>query len=34
MPLYQQVCNRCGADQEWPEEMDAPAPEEAQSAAG
>lgn len=21
MPLYQQVCNRCGADQEWPEEM-------------
>jgi Zn ribbon nucleic-acid-binding protein len=20
MPLYQQVCNRCGADQEWPEE--------------
>lgn len=21
MPLYQQVCNRCGADQEWPEEV-------------
>ena len=21
MPLYQQVCNRCGADQEWPEEL-------------
>lgn len=21
MPLYQQVCNKCGADQEWPEEV-------------
>ena len=21
MPLYQQVCNHCGADQEWPEEV-------------
>jgi Zn ribbon nucleic-acid-binding protein len=21
IPLYQQVCNRCGADQEWPEEV-------------
>lgn len=21
MPVYQQVCNRCGADQEWPEEV-------------
>jgi uncharacterized OB-fold protein len=21
MPLYQQVCSRCGADQEWPEEV-------------
>jgi hypothetical protein len=21
MPLYQQVCSRCGADQEWPEEL-------------
>jgi Zn ribbon nucleic-acid-binding protein len=21
MPLYQQVCTRCGADQEWPEEV-------------
>ena len=21
IPLYQQVCNRCGRDQEWPEEM-------------
>jgi len=34
MPLYQQVCNRCGRDQEWPEELDAEAPEEAHSAAG
>ena len=22
MPLYQQVCSHCGADQEWPAEMD------------
>ena len=21
MPLYQQVCNRCGADQSWPEQI-------------
>jgi hypothetical protein len=21
IPLYQQVCNHCGADQEWPEEV-------------
>ena len=21
MPLYQQVCTHCGADQEWPEEL-------------
>jgi hypothetical protein len=21
IPLYQQVCNRCGADQEWPDEV-------------
>ena len=21
MPLYQQVCTHCGADQEWPEEV-------------
>ncbi len=21
IPLYQQVCTRCGADQEWPEEV-------------
>ena len=34
MPLYQQVCNRCGRDQEWPDELDAEAPEEAPSAAG
>jgi hypothetical protein len=34
MPLYQQVCNRCGADQEWPEELDAPESEELRSAAG
>jgi hypothetical protein len=34
MPLYQQVCNRCGADQEWPEEMDTPEHEEMPSAAG
>jgi hypothetical protein len=23
IPLYQQVCNHCGADQEWPEEVQA-----------
>ena len=23
IPLYQQVCNHCGADQEWPEEVHA-----------
>jgi hypothetical protein len=34
MPLYQQVCNHCGADQEWPAELDAPEAEEAHSAAG
>jgi Zn ribbon nucleic-acid-binding protein len=34
MPLYQQVCTRCGADQEWPEELEAEAPEEAPSPAG
>jgi hypothetical protein len=32
MPLYQQVCNRCGADQEWPAELDQP--EEVRSPAG
>jgi hypothetical protein len=21
LPLYQQVCNRCGADQEWPDHL-------------
>jgi hypothetical protein len=21
LPLYQQVCNKCGADQEWPQEL-------------
>jgi Zn ribbon nucleic-acid-binding protein len=21
LPLYQQVCSHCGADQEWPEEL-------------
>ena len=34
MPLYQQVCNRCGADQDWPEEMDTPESKELPSAAG
>jgi hypothetical protein len=34
MPLYQQVCNHCGADQEWPAELDAPEAEEAHSTAG
>jgi hypothetical protein len=34
IPLYQQVCNRCGADQEWPAEMDEPDPEEVPSPAG
>jgi hypothetical protein len=34
MPLYQQVCNRCGADQGWPEELDESDAEEVPSAAG
>jgi hypothetical protein len=34
IPLYQQVCNHCGADQEWPEEMNTPEAKETQSAAG
>lgn len=34
MPLYQQVCNHCGADQQWPDEFDHPDPEEMPSAAG
>jgi hypothetical protein len=35
IPLYQQVCNHCGADQEWPEELDNPdSPKELPSAAG
>src|SRR5438270_13556237 len=34
MPLYQQACNRCGADLEWPEEMDTPETKEMHSAAG
>jgi hypothetical protein len=34
IPLYQQVCNRCGADQEWPEEVDAAESEEVHSPAG
>jgi Zn ribbon nucleic-acid-binding protein len=34
MPLYQQVCTHCGADQEWPEELDTPSPEEVHSSAG
>jgi Zn ribbon nucleic-acid-binding protein len=34
MPLYQQVCNHCGADLEWPAEMDTHETKEAPSAAG
>jgi hypothetical protein len=34
IPLYQQVCNHCGADQEWPAELDAAEPEEVHSPAG
>jgi hypothetical protein len=34
MPLYQQVCNRCGADQEWPDELEAGEAPEVRSAAG
>jgi hypothetical protein len=34
IPLYQQVCNRCGADQEWPAEFDAAESEEVHSPAG
>jgi hypothetical protein len=34
IPLYQQVCNHCGADQEWPVELDAPESEEVHSPAG
>jgi hypothetical protein len=34
IPLYQQVCNHCGADQDWPEELDTPEAKELPSAAG
>jgi hypothetical protein len=34
IPLYQQVCNHCGADQEWPDELDTPETKETPSAAG
>ena len=33
VPLYQQVCNRCGADLEWPEELESDS-EEVPQAAG
>ncbi len=34
IPLYQQVCNHCGADQEWPAELDSEDTEEVPQAAG
>lgn len=34
MPLYQQVCNRCGADQEWPQELDESDSQEVPQTAG
>lgn len=34
IPLYQQVCNRCGADQTWPDEIDESNAQEVPSAAG